>query len=315
MVRLILISCIVCVFGVSNLLAEPRIVCDQPTFDFGLRDASEVVEHTFTLKNSGTTDLFISAIRPACGCTAANLTRQTIPPGESAELSTRLTLAGRSGELHKTILVESNDPANPALQLAIIGKAAQEFEITPSVLTLRQASIGQPPAGAIQIKSPDKPFRILKVIASGPAIHVRADPMPSGNAYQISASFEKAPSENPPSSLISVETDNPRMPTLRIQVATILTKKILVAPDTIVLKSGEENLKKQIILKSAYGTPLEIAQLSKPDSSLRLDCLTHQGIIRLTIRGLKSNPDLDGKKIVIHFKDKSLVEIPITIMP
>jgi hypothetical protein len=52
------------------------------------------VDHTFVLKNAGTSDLLITAIRPACGCTAANLTRQTIPPGESAELSTRLTLAG-----------------------------------------------------------------------------------------------------------------------------------------------------------------------------------------------------------------------------
>jgi hypothetical protein len=190
MMRLILISGIVCRLGVSNLLAEPRIACDQPTFDFGSRDASEVVEHTFMLKNSGTTDLVISAIRPACGCTAANLTRQTIPPGESTELSTQLTLAGRSGELHKSILIESNDPANPALQLVLLGKTTKEFEIVPPVMTLRQSAAGQAPAGSVQITFLGKSLRITSTESSDPSLHVRADPLPGGNSYQISAAFE-----------------------------------------------------------------------------------------------------------------------------
>jgi hypothetical protein len=315
MMRLLLISGIVGVISTSNLLAEPRIVCNQPTFDFGSRDASEVVEHTFTLKNSGTTDLVISAVRPACGCTVANLTRQTIPPGESAELSTQLTLAGRSGELHKSILIEANDPANPAMQLALVGKATQEFDIVPSVLTLRQSSIGQAPAGAILIKSSDKPFRILKVTASDPAVLVRADPMPDGIAYQISASFEKVPSQNSPPSQITIETDNSRMPVLSIPISTILSKKILVAPDSILLNPGEENSKIQIILKSAEGTPLEIVEISKTDDRIKVDYSVHQGIIRLTVRGLSANNGWGGQKISIHFASGDSVDIPIVSRP
>jgi hypothetical protein len=311
MERLMLISGIVCGFGVSSLLAKPRIVCDQPTFDFGARDASEVVEHTFKLNNSGSMDLVISAIRPACGCTAANLTRQTIPPGESAELSTRLTLAGRSGELHKTILVESNDPANPALQLVLVGKTTEEFEIAPAVLTLRQSSLGQSPAGTVQVKSKEKPFRISQVIASDPSIRVRADPMPDGSSYQISATFEKTLSENPPSSQIIVHTDNSRMSPLIIQTTTILFKKILFAPDKILLKAGEENLKKQIILKSADGSPLEIVDIKKPDPQIKVDYSARQGIITLTLRGLKTKSDLNGQKFSLYFASGDSVDIPI----
>lgn len=309
--RLILISGIVGVISTSNLLAEPRIVCDQPTFDFGSRDASEVVGHTFKLKNSGTTNLVISAIRPACGCTAANLTRQTIPPGESAELSTRLTLAGRSGELHKTILVESNDPANPAIKLVLVGKTTEDFEIAPAVLTLRQSSLGQSPTRTVHIKSKEKPFRISQVIASDPSIHIRADPMPDGSSYQISATFEKTPSENPLPSQIIVHTDNSRMPPLIIPTKTILFKKILFAPDMILLKAGEENLKKQIILKSADGSPLEIVDIMKPDPQIKVDYSAHQGIITLTLRGLKTKSDLNGQKISLYFASGDSVDIPI----
>jgi hypothetical protein len=293
--------------------AAPRLTCKQPTFDFGTRDTSEVVDHTFVLENSGTSDLVITAIRPACGCTAADLTRQTIPPGESAELSTRLTLAGRPGDLHKTILVESNDPVNPALQLALAGKAAVEFEVLPPVLTLRQSAANQPPAGAVRINSPEKPFRITKVIASDPAINVRADPMPDGNSYQLSATFEKSPRENPQPSQITVETDNPRTPTLSIPTTTILFKKILVAPERIILEPGKENSKKQIILKSADGTPLEIVEILKPDPIIKVDYSIHHGVIRLLVRNLQALPELNNKVIAVLMGDGDSVEIPLVL--
>jgi hypothetical protein len=293
--------------------AAPRLACKQPTFDFGTRDTSEVVDHTFVLENSGTSDLVITAIRPACGCTAANLTRQTVPPGESAELTTRLTLAGRPGDLHKTILVESNDPVNPALQLALAGKAAVEFEVLPPVLTLRQSAANQPPAGAVRINSPEKPFRITKVIASDPAINVRADPMPDGNSYQLSAAFKKSPPENPQPSQITVETDNPRTPTLSIPTTTILFKKILVAPERIILEPGKENSKKQIILKSADGTPLEIVEILKPNPIIKVDYTNYKGIILLSVRALNACANLDGQEILINFASGESAKIPLIL--
>ena len=160
--RLIFISGIVCGLGVSSLLAEPRIVCDQPTIDFGSRDASEVVSHTFELKNTGTSDLVISAVRPACGCTTAQLDKSVIPPGETSKLGAQLSLAGRGGEIQKPILIESNDPANPALQLTFKGVVGADFEFSPSLLTLRKDSPESPATASTVLKSlKNEPFEIL----------------------------------------------------------------------------------------------------------------------------------------------------------
>ncbi len=309
--RLLLISGFVGVISTSNLLAEPRIICDQPTFDFGARDASEVVEHTFTLKNSGTTDLVISAIRPACGCTAANLTRQTIPHGESAELSAKLTLAGRNGEVQKPILIESNDPANPALQLVMKGKVVNEFTMTPSIMTLRQTAPDQHAAGSIILSSNGTPFRITKAEAFPSSIQVRADPMPDGLSYQISAVFRKTPESDPHPALITLQTDNPRKPTLEIPATIVLQKKILVAPERLQILNGESEAKKYVFLKAADGTPLEIIEISTPESSIKVDYTDNQGLIRLGIRGLTARRDLDGKVIIIRFANGDFVEISI----
>jgi hypothetical protein len=298
---------------VALFAASPRIACELATFDFGTRDSSEIVEHIFELKNTGEADLVISAIRPACGCTAAELTNSTIPPGESAKLATKLTLAGRSGDIHKTILIESNDPANPAFQLAMQGKIVTEVAVVPPVLTLRQSAAGQPPSGTVQITSNGKPFRITQVESSDPFVRVRTDLMPDGVSHQISASMEKIPASDPQPFLIMLQTDNPRVPTIDIPATMVLMKKILVAPERIVLRKGDAGSKKYVVLKSADGKPLEIKEISTPDPAVKVDYTTTQSFIRLTVRGLDvlQERELGGEEIQVGFSNRESVQIPI----
>ncbi len=309
--RLIFISGIVCLLGVSSLLAEPRKVCDQPTFDFGSRDASEVVSHTFELKNTGTSDLIITAVRPACGCTTAQLDKSVIPPGESSKLGAQLSLAGRSGEIQKPILIESNDPANPALQLSIQGKVSTEFVIVPSILTLRQSAPEQPPSGSVQIISARRPFRITRIESSDPFVRVRADPMPDGLSQQISASLEKIPDSDPQPFLITLHTDIPRMPSIDIPAMVVQLKKIIIAPERIVLRKGDEGGRKQFVIKSADGTPLEITEILTHDPSVKVDYSATKSSIRFTVRGLRGQGANGRKAIIVTFSNGESVQVPV----
>ncbi len=294
--------------------ASPRIACETATFDFGTRDSSEIVEHSFELKNTGDSDLVITAIRPACGCTAAELTNSTIPPGESAKLAAKLTLAGRSGDIHKTILIESNDPANPAFQLAMQGKIVTEVAVVPPVLTLRQSAPGQPASGTVQITANGKPFRITQAASSDPSVRVRSAPMQDGVSHQISASLEKIPETDPQPFLIMLQTDNPRMPTIDIPATVVLIKKILVAPERIVVRKGDAGSKKYVVLKSADGKPLEITEISTPDPVVKVDYTTTPSSIRLSLRGLDAKKEYDGEIISIAFSNGEAVQIPIILV-
>lgn len=293
-------------------VAAPQIQCQEATYDFGSRDASESVEHTFILKNTGAADLEIKKVQPACGCTTAELDKNIIPPGDSAKIAAKLSLAGRSGEVQKTILIESNDQANPALQLAIKGIVGNEFQVTPPILILHQPAQGEPATGAVQITSNGKPFRITRVESSDSSIIVRADPMPDGLSHQISAALEKIPDSDPHSFFITLQTDNPRKPTVEIPATIVLQKKILVAPERILLRQGDAISKKYVVLKSADGTPLEIKEISTPDPAIRVDYTSVQGAIRLAIRGLDAQREMNGKKITVVFADGENLQIPIT---
>jgi hypothetical protein len=298
---------------VALFAASPRIACEVPTLDFGTRDSSEIVEHIFKLKNTGDSDLVITAIRPACGCTAAELTTSTIPPGGSAKLATKLTLAGRSGDIHKTILIESNDPANPAFQLAMQGKIVTEVAVVPPVLTLRQSAPGQPASGAVQITANGKPFRITQAESSDPAVRVRTVTMPDGVSHKISASLEKIPESDPQPFLIMLQTDNPRVPTIDIPGTVVLMKKILVAPERIVVRKSDAGSKKYVAMKSTDGKPLEIKEISTPDPAVKVDYTTTPSSIRLAVRGLRDQGEFDGKAISVTFSNGESVQIPIIV--
>jgi hypothetical protein len=316
MMRLLLISGIVGVISTSNLLAEPRIVCDQPTFDFGARDASEVVEHTFRLKNSGTTDLDISAIRPACGCTAANLTRQTIPPGESAELSTRLTLAGRNGEVQKPIFIETNDPANTALQLVIKGIIEKDFQITPSTMILRKESNESPTTASVIIKSlKNDSFEILSAKTESEKLKVRWDKFPEENSYQVTANLEESHPPGQYADKITLETNHPTRKQLDISVIVIVPTPIAVAPTRIFLDSFKKKpVSKTIILKNPAKDTLSINKIETPDPSItsKFEAMGDFGA-RVVIGNIQPTSALAGRSVKIYLSSGQVVQIPFEV--
>lgn len=316
MMRLILISGIICELGVSSLLAEPRVVCDQPTFDFGSRDASEVVSHTFELKNTGTSDLVITAVRPACGCTTAQLDKSVIPPGESSKLGAQLSLAGRGGEVQKPILIESNDPANPALQLTFKGVAGADFEFAPSILTLRKDSPEAPASASTILKSlKNEPFEILDAKSESGKLKVRWDKFPIENAFQISANLEEQFQPGQYRDKIFLETNHPGRKQLEIGVIVIVPSPIVVAPTKIVLNSTSQvPVSRTIILKKPSKDTLNIEKIETPDPSMttKVETMGNFGA-RVTLGKITPNPALVGQAVKVFLASGQEVRIPFEL--
>ncbi|MGD9611900.1 MAG: DUF1573 domain-containing protein, partial [Kiritimatiellia bacterium] len=81
----------------ADAALKPRIVCDEPVFDFGERNNTEFVEHDFPIRNAGTLSLEIRNVHASCGCTAVKPSQDEIPPGGEASIRARLDLRGRNG--------------------------------------------------------------------------------------------------------------------------------------------------------------------------------------------------------------------------
>ena len=66
----------------------------------------------FEFKNTGKTDILITTVKPACGCTAADYTKTPIKPGQSAKVAAIYNAAAK-GAFSKTLTVTTTADATP----------------------------------------------------------------------------------------------------------------------------------------------------------------------------------------------------------
>lgn len=99
----------------------PAIEFSNTTFNFGKLTQGEKVDHEYTFKNNGKSDLLIRKVNASCGCTAILMDKMIVPPGQSSSIKASFNSAGKSGAQNKTITVITNDPTNPRVILWVKG--------------------------------------------------------------------------------------------------------------------------------------------------------------------------------------------------
>jgi hypothetical protein len=83
---------------------------EKTDHDFGSIKQGEKVSHTFKFTNSGTAPLLIGEVRPSCGCTTTNYTKEPVQPGGSGIIELEFDSAGKMGKQQKTTTVMANVP-------------------------------------------------------------------------------------------------------------------------------------------------------------------------------------------------------------
>lgn len=95
-------------FSSFDTVVGPLVNFDKITHDFGTFKQGQVVETTFTFKNTGDRDLVITQVEVPCGCTIPNYTADPIAAGETGEIKVRFNSLERPGEFRKTVKVNTN---------------------------------------------------------------------------------------------------------------------------------------------------------------------------------------------------------------
>lgn len=100
----------------------PQITVSPESYDFGDIPAAEPVSGHLTLRNAGDKPLQIESLSTSCGCTTAEVDKQTIPPGDAAYLTVTFdpqAHPGLYGPLMRIVYVKSNDPQTPELEITV----------------------------------------------------------------------------------------------------------------------------------------------------------------------------------------------------
>lgn len=87
----------------------------QQTHDFGVVKKGEKVEHVYELTNTGENPLIISEVKPGCGCTAPDYTKEPIMPGQTGKITLSFDSSSFDGLVNKQAEVYANVETAPVV--------------------------------------------------------------------------------------------------------------------------------------------------------------------------------------------------------
>jgi hypothetical protein len=103
----------------AQLVDLPQLLIQPKEIDLRQISSKTVVRRSVTLSNPGRTVLEIRKVQGNCECLTLELSKNSLGPGESAELSLIFDPVGRKGIDQRNIYIFSNDPVNP-VQLIVL---------------------------------------------------------------------------------------------------------------------------------------------------------------------------------------------------
>jgi hypothetical protein len=89
-------------------MPKTTIEFDQDSHNFGKIRQGEVVAHTFKFTNTGENPLRVETVKPSCGCTSPNWTKEDIAPGKTGEIVVEFDSKGKNGMQNKSVTVVTN---------------------------------------------------------------------------------------------------------------------------------------------------------------------------------------------------------------
>ena len=176
----------------------------EQTFHSKQQDKEVVAKYKFT--NAGPKPIKIQSVQTSCGCTTAQLNKTDYAPGESGEIATKFTFAGRTGRQEKAITVATTEnPAQPTI-LKLHVYIEDIVKIEPEIVLWRVGE--QPDSKSIRIViANDSSAKIVSVISDNPALKVRLTETKPGKEYEAEITPESA--AQPAAATLMIRTDYP----------------------------------------------------------------------------------------------------------
>ncbi|AZA80893.1 hypothetical protein C1637_11205 [Chryseobacterium lactis] len=84
------------------------IALSESNFDFGKIKKGDKVQHVYEVTNTGKNPLVISEVKPGCGCTAPDFTKEPIMPGKKGKITLHFDSSNFDGNVQKYADVFAN---------------------------------------------------------------------------------------------------------------------------------------------------------------------------------------------------------------
>ena len=316
MAALCFVLCIAFCLSVSG-----KLVCDEPLYDFGELEGSDVVKHVYRVRNEGDSDVRVKRVMVACGCTTATIEKDVINPGEVVDVMVSMVLEGRRGRLKKPVTIEYvMDEKHAELPLYIQGIVNADLEVKPEELFFGIIGIEEDTSRSVEIRSyGSKPVQILDIHSDNEAVLAQVFPVIEGERYSVLVNTVSPLPVGPLDARIGIRTTSERNPETAIYVSGYVTDDISVLPSRIEVASAyDPSTVRYLKVTSPNGEPFDILDVVSPLESIKTEVKKLGAYsYRVKITEIDEPARLKGKaiRILTTIPGLEVLSVPFDVIP
>lgn len=295
---------------------RPALVCAEPTFDFGRKDNTNVIAHTFVVTNASPAVLNIVGIRASCGCTVATASRQSLKPGETAEVAARLNLAGRRGEQVKTITVMTDAPLQPQLQLWMKGYAVVDIGLEPAYVNFGQITPDATREALVELLGADASVAITGISGASDRFQAEVVTNEAGVANRLRIRAIPPFPSGFTRTDIRITTTHPRVAELSLPVSALVPESVYVIPKWVLVRgpAGGPPARRSFLVRAGAVQTFALLGVDVPDARIQVQTETvGPSNYRVTLTDIPIDAALNGKQVVVRTDVAGFESIPLDI--
>jgi hypothetical protein len=198
--------------------SAPAVFIDKKVFNFGTILEGVEVPHDFIVENRGDSTLRVLKVKSNCACAVASFTEE-IAPGSKGTISVVFDSRGSGGHVEHKIRVETDDPVNKEIDLAVTGHVDPILIIKPEVVILKGKEGDTLETELLITHDSRHPLRVISAEAKkgNITVHLTEFKDSGQSKYRIKVSSLKK-EKGKFSDFISLKTDSDVYPSKQIRV-------------------------------------------------------------------------------------------------
>ena len=211
----------------------PKATIAESTFKFGKAVRGTVVEHEYVVRNEGSKALSIKNVVMSIPLKVLKMPA-SVPAGGEGLLKFSLDTAQVGNFYEGVIVVTTDDPAQPEIQLQFDGNIISTVEVSPMPAFYISSQRGEAKEATVEIISHEQdPLRIEKIESPSKLFTVDVQTVEEGKRYSVVLRMSPTAPLGKNNEVIKVHTSSVRSPVIQIGAHTFVRDRVYTFPQTV----------------------------------------------------------------------------------
>jgi hypothetical protein len=297
---------------------SPKIEFEKVEHDFGNvgPGTNNLCEFKFT--NTGNGTLKIGEITKTCGCTPFSLEKMEYAPGESGILKVNYFSEQLRGQTTKTLVVHSNDTAQPEITLAVKANIMIQVNHEPKTLNLllKQENADCPELTLTSIDN--QPFSITSFKSTANCITADFNPSEKATKFVLQPKVDMAMLEKTMNGRIEIGLSHPECKTISVGINTL--PKFKIVPRSIVVRgsAAKQPIQKKLRILNNYNENFELETTWSSNGIVKVlsNSIVNDGYeleLEITPPASKNTKRIFTETFFVKTKEGLQIEIPCNV--